>query len=71
VGNVNDFLYERIRKKLTHWSAVTMNPTGRAVIVNSVLLGACFYFFSIWGGTKKGIARVKSHDQLFSFGGDE
>ena len=47
--NVNDLLYERIQKKLTHWSAVMMNPIRRAVIVNSVLLGACFYFFSIWG----------------------
>jgi hypothetical protein len=59
-GEVDDFLYERIRKKLTHWSVTQLNPTGRAVIVNSVLLGACFYFFSIWGGTKKGIARIKS-----------
>jgi exonuclease III len=59
-GDINDFLYERIRKKLTHWSATMMNLTGRAVIVNSVLLGACFYFFSIWGGTKQGIARIKS-----------
>jgi hypothetical protein len=58
--DVDDFLYERIRKKLIHWSSVQMNPTGRAVIVNSVLLGACFFFFSIWGGTKKGIARIKS-----------
>jgi hypothetical protein len=58
--NVNEFLLERIRKKLTHWIAVKANPTGRATIVNSVLLGACFFFFSIWGGTKKGIARVKT-----------
>jgi hypothetical protein len=46
-GDINDFLYERIRKKLTHWSATMMNLTRRAVIVNSVLLGAFFYFFSI------------------------
>jgi hypothetical protein len=59
-GDINDFLYEQIRKKLIHWSAVLLNPTGRSVIVNSVLLGACYYFFSIWGGTKKGIDRIKS-----------
>jgi hypothetical protein len=59
-GDINDFLYKRIRKKLTHWSAISMNPTGRSVLVNSVSLGACFYFFSIWGGNKKMIDRIKS-----------
>jgi hypothetical protein len=60
LGDVDTFLYERIQKKLSHWTSVKSNPTGRVVIVNIVLLGACFFFLSIWGGTKKGIARVKS-----------
>jgi hypothetical protein len=59
-GNVNEFLYEKIRKKLTHWTAVKANLMGRATIVNSVLLGACYFFFSIWGGNQKGVARIKS-----------
>jgi hypothetical protein len=49
-GDVSEFLLERIRKKLSHWTTVRANSIGRAVIVNNVLLGACYYFFSIWGG---------------------
>jgi hypothetical protein len=59
-GDVNEFLIERIKKKLTHWTAVRANLTGRAVIVNNVLLGAYYFFFSIWGGTKRGVARIKT-----------
>jgi hypothetical protein len=60
-GDIDEFLLDRIRKKLTHWLAVWANPIGRAVIVNSVILGACYFFFSICSGrTKKGVARVKT-----------
>jgi hypothetical protein len=59
-GDVNDFLHEQICSKLMHWSVIFMNPIGRAMIVNIVLLGACYYFFSIWGGKKKGVDMIKS-----------
>ena len=58
--DIDDFMYKRIHKKLTHWSTVLLNPTGRSVIVNSIQLGACYYFISIQGRTKKDIARIKS-----------
>jgi hypothetical protein len=45
--DVNAFLHNRITKKLIHWTSIKANPTGRAVIVNSILLGACYFFFSI------------------------
>lgn len=37
-----------------------MNPTGRAIVANSVLLSTTFFFLSIWGGTNKGVKKVKS-----------
>jgi hypothetical protein len=47
LGDINEFLLERIQKKLTHLTAIRANPTRRAVIVNSILLGACYFFLSI------------------------
>lgn len=58
-GDVDTFLYEKIAKKLNHWSTKKINPTRRAVVVNSVLLSAMFFFISIWGGTAKGVKKVK------------
>ena len=53
-------MFERIQKKLTHCIVVKTNSTSRALIVNSALLGAYFFFLSIWKGTEKGIAYIKS-----------
>jgi hypothetical protein len=39
---------------------VRANLIRRATIINSVLLGACYFFFSIWGGNQRGIACIKS-----------
>ena len=55
LANVDDFLYEKLAKKLTYWSSTKINPTGRGVVANIVLLSTMFLFLSIWGGTKKGI----------------
>jgi hypothetical protein len=43
-----------------HWTVVRTNPIGRAIIINSVLLGACYFFFSIWGRNQRGITRIKT-----------
>lgn len=59
-SNVNDFLHDRLAKKLTHWSNLKINPTGRAVVANSILLSSLFFFMSVWGGTKQGVKRIKS-----------
>lgn len=37
-----------------------MNRTGRGIIANSILLSSLFFFFCIWEGTKKGVAKLKS-----------
>jgi hypothetical protein len=58
--NIDDFLPDRIHNSLGYWSATKINSTGHGTIVNSILLSSTFYFTSIWGGTKKGVAKVKS-----------
>lgn len=59
-SNVNEFLHNKLAAKLTHWSSAKVNRTGRGVIANGILLSSLFFFFSIWGGTKKGVAKLKS-----------
>jgi hypothetical protein len=39
---------------------VHVNPTGRSIIVNSILNSSTFYFLSIWGGNNQGVKKVKS-----------
>lgn len=58
--NVNDFLHKKLTDKLTHWSNAKVNRPGRGVVANGILLSSLFFFFSVWGGTKKGVAKLKS-----------
>lgn len=68
-GDIDNFLYEKTTKKLTHWSKEKINPSGRAVVVNTVLLSTMFFFLSVWGGTNKGVKRVKSLAMNYLSGG--
>jgi hypothetical protein len=59
-ADVDDFLLEKLTKKLTHWRTSKINTTGQSTVVNSILLSSLFYFISIWEGTNQGIKRIKS-----------
>lgn len=48
-ANVDEFLHNRLEKKLTYWSSTKINPTGRGVVANNLLLSSMFFFLSIWG----------------------
>ena len=45
--DVDAFLFDKLAKKLIHWSTIRINPTGRSVVANSVLLSSTFFFLSI------------------------
>jgi len=45
--SVDDFLLDRVQKKLAFWCTAKINTTGRVVIVNHVLLSALFFFIAI------------------------
>lgn len=64
-SDANAFLQLRIDRAMIHWRTAKMNACGRAVIINGILLSGLWFFLSIWGGTKAGIAKIRG--QLFSF----
>ena len=57
--DVDSFLFDKLTKKLVHWSTTKLNPTSRSVVANSVFLSSTFFFLSIWGGSRKGVKRIK------------
>jgi hypothetical protein len=58
--NVDEFLQERVSQSLRYWCTTKVNSTGRSIVVNKILISSIHFFISIWGGTKKGITRVRS-----------
>jgi len=46
-GDVDAFLLEKIKKKLSFWCTAKINTIGRIVIVNHVVLSALFFFIAI------------------------
>ena len=56
--DVDSFLLDKLSKKLVHWSTTKLNPTGRSIVANSVLLSSTFFFLSIWGRSKKGVKKL-------------
>ena len=58
--DVENFLFDNLSKKLTHWCATKINPMEKNVVANSVQLSSMFFFLSILGGSKKGVIRIKS-----------
>jgi hypothetical protein len=48
---VDEFLYNKIRNKLTYWTTVHLSLAGGVLIVNTVLLSSLWYFIMIWDGS--------------------
>jgi hypothetical protein len=53
------FLLVQIKKSLGYWCSTKMNSTCRGTVMNGVLLSSTYFFTSIWGGTQKGVLRVR------------
>ena len=58
--DVDSFLHDKLTKKLIHWNAAKINPTDRCIVANSMLLSSTFFFLSVWGGSKRGVKKVKT-----------
>ena len=67
--DVDTFLLDKLTKRLVHWSTTKINPIGCSVVANSVLLSSTFFFLSIWGGTKRGVKKIKSTIMNYVAGG--
>jgi hypothetical protein len=66
---VDQFLIERIDKKLKYWSAMHINNAGRAMVGNGILISSVFFFLAIWGGSKKGVSKVKAKIRNYIWSG--
>jgi hypothetical protein len=63
--DVNNFIQEKIDKKLLNWTSTRLNIVGRKVIVNGVFLSTCLYFLKLWGGMKQGVSKMTSKIRNF------
>jgi hypothetical protein len=59
VIDTDDFLFNKIKKKLTYWTAIHLSLAARSTIVNSVLLSTTWYFISVWAGSRTVIKRIR------------
>jgi hypothetical protein len=50
VDDADQFLMEKIDKKLKYWITTRVNNTGRAVVANRILISTALFFRAIWGG---------------------
>lgn len=51
--DVDQFLYNKIAKKLDYWSRIKLSLAGRIVICNQLLLSTLWFFITVWGGSNK------------------
>jgi hypothetical protein len=70
-SQVDQFLVDRIHQKIAYWTNIRLNGTGRAVVVNGILVSATLYFLSIWAGSQRGIKKVVGLARNYLFAGTE
>jgi hypothetical protein len=69
--DVDQFLYNKIAKKLDYWSKMKLSLAGRAVICNQVLLSTLWFFITVWGGSNKILGKVKGAIRNYLWSGKE
>jgi hypothetical protein len=57
-SDVNQFLIDKVEKKLQYWITSWLGPVGCKVIVNGVLVSTCLYFLAVWGGFNVGVKKI-------------
>jgi hypothetical protein len=55
---VNQFLVDKVEKKLQYLVTSRLGPSGFEVIVNGVLVSTCLYFLAVWRGSNAGVKKV-------------
>ena len=58
-SDVDQFLYNKISKKLDYQSTMKLSLAGRVVICNQVKLSTLQFFITIWGGSNKILGKVR------------
>ena len=57
--NIDQFLYNKIKKKLEYWSGMKLTLVGTIVICNQVLLSTLWFFITVWGGSNKILKKIR------------
>jgi hypothetical protein len=68
IDDVDEFLQQKITKKLQYWSSQFLSLVARKVIVNSILVSTLWFFIHVWVGSDSIIRRVRAslRDYLWS-----
>jgi hypothetical protein len=61
VANIDLFLIDKIKKKLSYWCFVHLSLVGRIIIVNSILVLSLGYFGVFWGVPPKLLGRLNHY----------
>jgi hypothetical protein len=56
--DVDQFLIDKLEKKLQYWVTDWLGPIGREIVVNGVLVSTCLYFLALWDGSNKGVKNI-------------
>jgi exonuclease III len=55
---IDSFLLQKVQKKLSYWTSSYLSLSGRATILNQVLLATIWYFVAAWGGSSKVYGKI-------------
>lgn len=59
-ADIDNFLVDKVRRKLTYWTSTKLSLAGRRLIVNQVLMSTLWYFIGVWAGSRSVLKQIKS-----------
>ena len=71
VHDVDQFLHNKISRKLDYWSTMNLSLAGRVVICNQVLLSTLWFFTTVWGGSNKILRKIRGAIRNYLWSGKE
>ena len=67
----DQFLYNKIIKKLEHWSNMKLSLAERIVICNQMLFSKLWFFITVWGGSNKILRKIRGGIHNYMWSGKE
>ena len=68
-ADIDQFLVDKIEKKLSYWTTLKLSLAARSVVVNAVLLSTLWFFVSLWRGSLQVTRKIKSCSMNFLWSG--
>ena len=70
-NDLDEFLIDKIRKKLSYWTTTKLSLAARRLIVNQVLLSTLWYFIGVWAGSRMVIKKIQALLRNYLWSGQE